>query len=140
MKDPLSALPGYALRRASAAMLLDLGRRMQPLGLTPTEASIMILIEANEGITQSDIGRVLGIKRANMAPMTARLEDRDFITRQPVDGRSQGIILTPGGQLLLKQVWIVVKAHEAYLLSLIGEAKGHALTETLQRLWMPPVN
>jgi DNA-binding MarR family transcriptional regulator len=137
MNDPLSELPGYALRRASAAMLQDLGRRMVPLGLTPTEASIMILVEANSGITQSDIGRALGIKRANMTPMTARLEERKLIARQPVDGRSHGIVLTPDGQAVLAQAWIAVRAHEAHLLSLVGEGERAALQNALRSLWAP---
>src|SRR5580704_14952779 len=36
--DPLKDFPGYALRRASIAVMVELARRIADLGLRPTEA------------------------------------------------------------------------------------------------------
>ena len=66
MDDPLGYLPGYVLRRASIATM---GRLHQHLGahdLRATEASLILLIGERTGLTQSEAGRSLGIKRANM--------------------------------------------------------------------------
>jgi DNA-binding MarR family transcriptional regulator len=135
MKDPLSLLPGYALRRASAAMQHALGLRLSTLGLTATEASILILVDANAQATQSDIGRTLGIKRANMTPLTARLVDRALIERHRVDGRSQSLRLTSAGDTILKDVWRAVEAHEAHLISHIPMTDQPGFAAALKALY-----
>ena len=59
--DPLKAYPGYQLRRASGAQMAVLARRLAVLELRPTEATVLRLIDANPGIKQSAIGRLLEI-------------------------------------------------------------------------------
>jgi DNA-binding MarR family transcriptional regulator len=140
MIDPLSDLPGYVLRRASAAMLQDLGRRLQPLGLTPTEASILLLIGSNPGMTQSDIGRNLDIQRANMTPMTARLEKRGLILRAYVNGRSQGLSLSPDGNNLIERVRAAVRAHEDHLISHVRAEDRQTVLAALKALWQASGN
>jgi DNA-binding MarR family transcriptional regulator len=135
MLDPLKKLPGYALRRASSAMLSDLARRLTPLALRPTEASILLLIASNPGITQSALCRTLDIQRANMTPITARLEQRALLARERVNGRSQGLILTADGATLLCEVRNVINAHEQSLLAHVPlEHRAHLLP-ALMALW-----
>ena len=95
--DPLEDYPGYALRRASAATMARLARRFAALDLRAAEASVLMVIDANPNITQSEIGRLLDIASANMAPLVSRLADRELVERQPVDGRSHGLALTRYG-------------------------------------------
>jgi DNA-binding MarR family transcriptional regulator len=71
--NPLEDLLGYQLRRASQAMLEDLVAALNDLDLRPTSVSALLLVGANPGITQSRIGQILAIERANMVPMTANL-------------------------------------------------------------------
>ncbi len=52
MDDILADLPGYALRRASAVMQADCTSLLHRLHLRPTEASMLLLIGTNSGITQ----------------------------------------------------------------------------------------
>ena len=59
----------------------------------PSEASVLLVIEANPNISQSEIGRMLEIAGANMAPLISRLQKRELIERQSVDGRSHGLEL-----------------------------------------------
>src|SRR5882762_7651694 len=98
--DPLRDFPGYALRRASVATMQTLARRLTELDLRPTETSVLLVIESNPNITQSEIGRMLDIAGANMAPLISRLEKRELVQRQPVDGRSHGLALTSRGRAL----------------------------------------
>lgn len=111
--DPLEDLLGYWLRRASTAMMADLGSSLAPADLRPTEATILILIRANPGLTQSDIGRVLGIARANMAPLMGGLLKRGFIQKSRVDGRSQSLALTELGVDKVCAAQTIIDAHEA---------------------------
>ncbi len=135
MKDSLRSLPGYALRRASAAMMARLASRLEPLGVRTTEATILMEIAANPGITQSALGRMLDIQRANMTPIAARLEERGLIERTRSDGRSFGLRLTEAGQGLEASVRATVERHEAEISALIPEASREHLLCALQALW-----
>jgi DNA-binding MarR family transcriptional regulator len=97
LADPLADRLGYQLRRVSAAMMADLSVKLVPLGLRPAEATILLLVGANPGCQQGEIGEALGIKRANMVPLIARLVDAGLVARARADGRSHAISLTSRG-------------------------------------------
>src|SRR5262249_47492585 len=119
MKDPLVNLCGYVLRRASLCALAELNEGLAPLKLR--HAHVAMLVQSSPGITQSEAGRILEIKRANMVAFVARLEERGVIERQELDGRSQALGLTNRGRILLERARRVVEAHEALLLGRVPE-------------------
>ena len=123
MIDPLTNYPGYLLRRASAVAMGRLAKQLKGFQLSPTEATVLTVIDANPGANQSDICRLLDIARANMAPLVSRLADRDLIERQPVDKRSHGLTLTRTGRSLTAKVKTVFGEHEADLLANIPAAQ-----------------
>ena len=133
--DPLRDFPGYALRRASIAVMVELARRISGLGLRPTEATVLVVIEANPGITQSEVGQLLDIARANMAPLTARLFERDLIERERVDGRSQGLSLSATGRQLTRKVLQAMSENEAALLAKIPRPHHEIFVNALHALW-----
>ncbi len=135
MIDPLKNLPGYALRRASSSMMTAFNNRLSPLGVSSTEASTLLMIKSNTGMTQSDLGRSLGIKRANMAPLIGRLDDKGMISRTPVDGRSQGLALTQAGDELAAAIQKVVDVHEAQLIARLPVVARATFIEALSALW-----
>ncbi len=133
--DPLENYPGYSLRRASAASMAKLARRFSDLDLRPTEATVLMVIEANPNITQSEIGRMLDIASANMAPLVSRLADRDLLERQPVDGRSHGLTLTKSGTLVTENVKATVAEHEEELLARLPVEERKVFLSILRSLW-----
>ena len=138
MKDPLAALPGYALRRAASAMIAELGERLAEIGLRHTDVLILILIEANARITASALGRVLDIKRANMVPLVGRLEAGGLIERRPIDGKSHSLELTERGRARLAEAWGIVDQFEAELLARVPAAHRDHLLPALNALWQGP--
>jgi len=50
--------------------------RLAALDLRPTEATVLLTIEANPNATLSGVGRLLEIASPNMAPLIARLEGK----------------------------------------------------------------
>lgn len=134
MIDPLNRYPGYLLRRASLAAMVALATRLAPLDLRPGEATVLTVIEANPNSTQSDIGRLLEIARANMAPLVSRLASRELIERQPVDRRSHGLVLTRSGRSLVARVKAAFAAHEQTLLENIPASHRNAFISGLQAL------
>ncbi|PZO05956.1 MAG: transcriptional regulator protein [Alphaproteobacteria bacterium] len=134
INNQLEGLLGYQLRRTSLAMGADLVIRLEPLGLTLITMSILLLVESNPGITQSEIGRRLAIKRANMAPLTAQLSDKGLIDRVRSDGRSHGLSLTSGGQDLACRAREHVRANEARFLSRLRPGEQTVLADLLLRV------
>jgi len=96
----LETLLGYQLRRASSVLMSDLAERLAELGLRTTEASILVVLEAEPLITQSEIGRRLAIQRANMAPLIAGLTARDLIERTAGPGPARPLKLSKKGLAL----------------------------------------
>lgn len=133
--NPLDDMVGYQLRRASVAMLDDLAAALADLDLRPTGASILLLVGANPGITQSAIGRILEIERANMAPQAAMLTSRDFVARSASDGRSQGLRLTAAGKAVVTKVRARIAAHEQRFVAGFSDAEKASLLRALKSVW-----
>ena len=135
MDDFLGRLPGYNLRRASTAILSELADGLSELELRPTDASILTTIGNNSRITPSKLGRILGIQRANMVPIVARLEERGAIIRIKRDGRSFGLELTQEGSELCNRAKAILLAYEErFLLRVPAEHREHLLP-ALRALW-----
>ena len=134
MIDPLNNYPGYLLRRASAVAMGNLAKRLKAMNLSPTEATVLTVIDANPNAGQSDIGRLLDIASANMAPLVSRLADRDLVERRPVDGRSHGLVLTGTGRRMTAKIKTIFAEHEADLLSRIPKAQRESFFAGLRGL------
>lgn len=134
-KDPFEQLLGYHIRRLSVLVMSDLSESLAPHKLNPADASILLTIGASPGVTQSEVGRALGILRANMAPLVAALESRGLVERKPVDGRSQALTLTAPGQTLARQIKTITKTHEERLFGRLSAAERRNLVALLKSLW-----
>lgn len=135
MHDPLAELPGYALRRAANAMMGELSTRLAGIDLRISDASVLLILSAQQTLTSSDIGRMLDIQRANMVPLLNRLETAGLIAREPLDRKSLAIILTPGGRDKLKQVRKITTQFETDLLGRIPDEHRDHLLPALNALW-----
>ena len=133
--DPLRDLPGYLLRRASVGAMAKLAARLATLELRPAEATVLMVIGANPGVTQSEIGRLLDIATANMAPLAARLAGRELIVRERVDGRSHGLKLSESGRRLTQRARGIMDAFEASeILGRIPASQRAAFVNALRAL------
>lgn len=134
MIDPVASHLGYLMRRASAAMMARLGNALAPLGLRPVEATILLLIAANPGCSQSDIGRQLGIKRANMVPLMAGLLAKRLIDKSMGDGRTYALSLTePGEQARIAAEQVMAELESRYR-AVLEAPQAEALKAALGRL------
>jgi DNA-binding MarR family transcriptional regulator len=123
------------MRRASAAAMGEFAASLFSLELRPTDCTVLLMIDANPNITQSELTRMLDIASANMAPLVSRLATRELVVRQPVDGRSHGLSLAPAGQRLVAQAKKLVEEHEQKLLARVPVAHRKHFLAALQALW-----
>jgi DNA-binding MarR family transcriptional regulator len=116
-------------------MLEDLVAALNDLDLRPTSASALLLIGANPGITQSRIGQILAIERANMVPMTANLTQRLLLTRSRTDGRSHGLHLTDEGKRVAMKIRKRIADHESKFWQGTKTSEQVAVLKFLKSLW-----
>ncbi len=133
--DPLDNLLGYHLRRLSVVVMTDLTESLAPLELRPAEASILLVIASNPGMTQSAVGRALGILRANMAPLIGALLKRGLIERKAVDGRSQALRLSSVGGAVCRRAQNAVREHEERLFGHLPREASATLITQIRSLW-----
>jgi DNA-binding MarR family transcriptional regulator len=133
--DPMRHLAGYALRRASTAMMTELADELRPLGLRPVEATVVLVIWSKPGATQSDIGRMLNILRANMTPLAIGLERSGLVRRDKADGRSRGLVLTEKGKAVAAKVQKAFEASDRSITARVPAKHRAAFLAALYALW-----
>ena len=135
LDDPADSLLGYHLRRVSLQSMADFSAALVPLGLRPADASVLFVIGSNPGVTQSQIGRMLSIKRANMTPLVAGLAQRALLRATPKDGRSHGLRLTSRGNTLCRKARAAADAHDQRFFGTLSATDRTRLVTQLRALW-----
>lgn len=134
LNDPMDRKVGFLLRKVSVQWVTALHEELAPLDLNPSDATVLIVVAANPGIRQRDIGRMVRIKSANLAPIITKLNKQGHISRQQIDGRSQGISLTEQGSAVATRVREISDAIEQGYMNGIGDREKAALIEVLHSL------
>ncbi len=132
----LGELFGYHLRRAQGAVFEDFMRTMADSRLTPGQFGVLILIDRNNGLSQSALARALGIERSTMVAVIDGLEERNLVERRPsaTDGRSYALSLSSPGKRLLADTKPRVRRHEKRLTAGLKPGEMDTLIELLQRI------
>jgi len=96
---------GYALRRAQLAATAEFLEAMKEVDLRPTQFSVLILINENPGVRQSEVCAALGLQKANFVPLLNELERRGLAERRPgiPDRRASALYLTDHGSAVLQR-------------------------------------
>jgi DNA-binding MarR family transcriptional regulator len=130
----LSGHLGYFLRRLQVEVFKDFIRTLAPFDLRPGQYSLLLMIAANPGRSQAELGDALDIERAGVAKMLNELERRGWIQRLAAvnDGRSHSIFLTPEGQRSLEQIRALSRQHETRMTRLVGTRRRQELMKLLR--------
>lgn len=113
---------GYYIRRLQVWVFRDFIRTLSDLEIRPNQYSVLALISANPGLSQTDISNVLDVERSRLVRLLDGLEKRGLVLRlqAPNDRRSHALRLTAEGQALLARAELLVDEHEARLAARIG--------------------
>jgi len=125
---------GYFLRRLQVWVFQDFIATLKQMDVRPAQYSVLLLIEANPGRSQSAIGRALNIERARLARLLHELEDRNWIARRASgrDARSHALVLTSEGEKALAKIKALAETHEAKLSAYIGPQRRAELMDLLR--------
>ena len=113
---------GYFIRRAQVWVFQDFIRTLKDLGISPAQYSVLLVIDANPGLSQADLGRTLGIERARLVRVLHRLDSRGLTRRlqSSSDGRTHALRLTQKGQETMRRAMELAEQHEERLIGKIG--------------------
>lgn len=128
----LPGLLGYRLRLAQQAVFRDFGQTVSDL--PPGRVGILLLIEANPGVTQTRLAQAVGLDRSTLVGVLHALEARGLVERRRgADRRTNGLLLTRAGSTLVSALKRRIRQHErrvaarltpeerAQLLALLGK-------------------
>jgi DNA-binding MarR family transcriptional regulator len=128
-------------RRSSAAIQEGrlsglLGYALAPLGLTPGQLGALLLIEANRGLSQTQLGAALGIDRSSVVPLLDRLEGLDLIRRtaHASDRRTHALALTDAGTAAIRRLLPLLDAHERRIAADLSPSERRMLMQLLDRV------
>ena len=133
---PLNSYIGYWLRRAQVWAMTGFLETMKELDLRPTQFSVLILINENPGIRQTEVCAALGLQKANFVPLLNELERRGLAVRKvgAPDRRSSALYLTPQGETLLQRANQLHAQWEGQISARLGTRGQEQLRELLQKL------
>ena len=122
------------MRRLQVWIFQDFVRALASFDIRPAQFSVLVVIEANSGLSQADLSERLGIERARLVRLLDGLEKRGLILRQPspLDRRSHALVLTREGNKSLKRMKLLAAEHEASLAKRLGPEKREAVLAALR--------
>ena len=129
----LPELIGYRLRLAQQAVFRDFAASVGEL--SPGRAGMLLLIEANPGVTQGRLATAARLDRSTMVGVVDSLEDRGLIERRRgVDRRTNGLWLTKAGRLLAARLRVRIARHERRVAARLSAAERAQLLALLEKL------
>jgi DNA-binding MarR family transcriptional regulator len=133
---PLTGYIGYWLRRAQVWAVSGFLDTMKELDLRPTQFSVLILINENPGIRQTEVCAALGLQKANFVPLLNELQRRGLAVRKvgAPDRRSSALYLTSEGEALLQRANELHAQWENHIAARLGARGQEQLRELLQKL------
>ena len=133
----LTGLIGFHLRLAQIAVFRDFATTLGALDVTPGVFAVLVLIDSNAGLKQTELANAVGLDRSSMVPVIDNLERRGLVRRLAVatDRRVNALRLTAEGTALLKMAKRLVTAHEARLAENLGAGERVALVSMLDRIF-----
>jgi DNA-binding MarR family transcriptional regulator len=130
---PLPGLLGYRLRLAQQAVFRDFGATVSDL--PPGRVGILLLIEANPGVTQSRLAQAVGLDRSTLVGVLHALQARGMLERRRgEDRRTNGLWLTRSGRTLVANLKRRIRAHERRVAARLTAGEREQLLELLEKL------
>jgi DNA-binding MarR family transcriptional regulator len=132
----LYARPGFLLRRAHQIAVGIFLRECARAGLTPPQHGVLMAVAKHEGISQSELARLLGFDRATVGQVVAGLVARELLRRSAsaTDRRNHALALTAQGENLIRHASGAMQRTSQRLLSPFTRSEREVFMKLLTRL------
>ena len=129
----LPGLLGYRLRLAQQAVFRDFASSVGEL--SPGRVGILLLLEANPGVTQGRLAQAVSLDRSTMVGIVDMLEERGLIERRRgEDRRTNGLWLTEEGRARVARLKRRIQAHERRVAARLTAQERAQLLALLEKL------
>ena len=129
----LPGLLGYRLRLAQQAVFRDFARSVSDVA--PGRVGILLLVDANPGVTQSRLAQAVGLDRSTLVGVLHALEARGLVERRRgEDRRTNGLLLTRAGSALVSDLKRRIRVHERRVAARLSTAERAQLLALLEKL------
>ena len=127
---------GFHLRIAQIKIFRDFERGLADMGVTPASFSVLEVLRANPGATQSKLARAVHLDRSSVVPLLDKLQDRGLLSRRAsvTDRRNNHIYLSPQGKALLEAAMLRVREHERRMTARLTAVEKRALIGLLAKI------
>ena len=148
------ASPGYWLHHAALTWRAELGRRLRPLGLTPTQFDVLASLgwisrtrgladgagtgSAGDHPTQQEVADFAGIDRMMASKVLRVLDDRGLLSRTPdrTDARAYRLRLTAEGRRTVTESTAIARSVDVDLFGVVANVEQ--LRAALERVAVRP--
>ena len=113
---------GYLANHMARLFAQGLAERIGPLGLSPGQFPLLLVLWAHDGLTQRQLVDAIDVEQATISNTLARMERDGLIVRRPhaEDGRAQAIFLTARAKMLEAPATAAATAQNELALSLLS--------------------
>ena len=124
---------GFLLTEAARLLRKLIDRRLQPLGLTRAQWSVLAVLSNHDGLSQSHLADELEIEKTTAGRLIDHIEKNAWIERRPIPGdrRLWGVYLTERARPLIAEVEQIILNTRADMLRSLSSEQQHHLSEAL---------
>jgi DNA-binding MarR family transcriptional regulator len=135
-KGAVEDLIGFRFRRIQNEMSRRFKQRIARVDVNPGMFSAMALIQANPGLSQSELAAEIGMDRATVVALLDALEKNGWArrTRDSVDRRRHSLSITPQGGRELARLEQLARENEAAIRAALGARGLNDLGKLLDRI------
>jgi len=132
----LPDLIGYQLRLAQIRVFRDFMDATAAHDISPGLLGVLLLIEANPGLKQSELAAAVHLDRSTMVGVIDRLERRGWVERRAAraDRRAYQVLLTQAGGAQMREFRQLLAQHEQRIIAGLSPAEIDTLHRLLPRI------
>jgi DNA-binding MarR family transcriptional regulator len=124
---------GFRLRMLEQVVMRSFARHMEPLDITPTLYSILVLIQDNPQCRQTELSQALNMHQPNLVERVGLLIERGLVTRREdsSDRRANVLQLTAAGRRFMEKLTAAHEGHLAEIREQLGPERYEALLDLI---------
>ncbi|MFP5448225.1 MAG: MarR family winged helix-turn-helix transcriptional regulator [Alphaproteobacteria bacterium] len=132
----LDGSPSHLLHRALQVSLDIYAETFSDSDLTQRQYAVLSAVEAQEGLTQTDLVRATGIDRSTLADMAARMIAKGLLARErsQADARANAVRLTEAGAAVLAEARPKMAKADERLMRLVSGGKRETFLAQLRQM------
>lgn len=135
----LNLSPSHLLHRAQQVAADLHVSAFGAAGLTQRQLAVLIVLRADDGISQTELVTRTGIDRSTLAEMVARMQAKDLVvrTKSAIDSRANSVHLSAGGREALQAAMPKLADIDKGVLAFLSAGRRDNLIELLTRIALP---